>query len=206
MQPAKLDAPLSLKVPAGQFTSAVPLQYCPGGVDTHELAPAALWPPEQPVQVSLAPTLNVLAGQFSSALLPPFGFFPAPAVRQKADPAVENCPAPSQAPHSSSLAAPVSLNFPAGQFTSALPLQNCPGGWTRTSSHQLRCGRPSSRCRCHSPRLSRCWLHSQLRHSGQHLAFSQLLPRCKKVNRRWRICLHRPHSRCRISLQRERTY
>ena len=84
--------------------------------------------------MSLAPMLKVLTRQFSSALLPPFGFFPAPAVRQKADPAVENCPAPSQAPHSSSLAAPVSLNFPAGQFTSALPLQNWPGG---VDTHEL---------------------------------------------------------------------
>ena len=89
-QPARLLAPLELKVPAGQLTSAVPFQYCPGGVDTHELAPAPLWPPEQSVQVSLAPTLNVLAGQFPSALLSVFGFFPAPAVLQKALPASEN--------------------------------------------------------------------------------------------------------------------
>ena len=89
-QPARLLAPLELKVPAGQLTSAVSLQYCPGGVDTHELAPAPLWPPEQPVQESLAPTLNESAGQFSSALLSVFGFFPAPAVLQKALPASEN--------------------------------------------------------------------------------------------------------------------
>ena len=135
-QPSMLDAPLSLYFPAGQLTSAVStsLQYCPGGVETHELAPATLWPPEQSVQVSLAPTLNVLAGQFSSALLSVFGFFPAPAVLQKALPAVENWPAPSQAPHSSSLAAPVSLKVPAGQFTSALPLQNWPGG---VDTHEL---------------------------------------------------------------------
>ena len=92
VQPTELDAPFSLKVPAGQFSSAVStsLQYCPGGVDTHELAPTPLWPPEQPVQVLLAPTLKVSAGQFSSALLAVFGFFPAPAVLQKALPAVEN--------------------------------------------------------------------------------------------------------------------
>ena len=57
-QPARLLAPLELKVPAGQLTSAVStsLQYCPGGVDTHELAPAPLWPPSgHVVHVSLAP-------------------------------------------------------------------------------------------------------------------------------------------------------
>jgi len=55
-QPSMLDAPLSLYFPAGQLTSAVPLQYCPGGVDTHELAPAPLWPPSgHVVHVSLAP-------------------------------------------------------------------------------------------------------------------------------------------------------
>ena len=92
-QPARLLAPLELKVPAGQLTSAVPFQYCPGGVDTHELAPAPLWPPEQPEQVSTAPVEKVLVvqGEVEIPLLAPFlvTLVPAVLVEQYADPTDE---------------------------------------------------------------------------------------------------------------------
>ena len=65
----------------------MPLQYCPGGVDTHELAPTPLWPPIQSLHSSTAPVERVFASQTTNPVLSSFALVPAAAVLQKALPA-----------------------------------------------------------------------------------------------------------------------
>ena len=92
-QPSTVAAPVSLNFPAGQSTSAVPFQYCPGGVETQEEEPGLLWPPSHGVQESVAPVEKVLVVQVEVEipLLASFlvTLVPAVLVEQKADPAVE---------------------------------------------------------------------------------------------------------------------
>jgi len=79
------------------------------------VAPALLWlPVGQGVQVLVAPMLYVLGSQSTTPLRSEFGFFPAEAVLQKADPGVENSPA-TQLSQLFSSDAPLELNFPAKQ-------------------------------------------------------------------------------------------
>ena len=86
-QPSTVAAPVSLNFPAGQSTSAVPFQYCPGGVETQEEEPGLLWPPSHGVQESVAPVETVFDSQTSNPVLSPFAFVPAADVLQKALPA-----------------------------------------------------------------------------------------------------------------------
>ena len=85
--------------------------------------PATLWPPTHAVQELVAPVEKVLEGHVSMPVLLALAFVPAPFVEQNAAPEEEKLPGSGQSSQSDSEVAPLSLNFPAGQGTSAVPLQ-----------------------------------------------------------------------------------
>jgi hypothetical protein len=130
-QPPRSDAPSPENLPAGHSTSSrmTLSQYLPDGVDVQEGEPGSLrLPLSHAVQVSVAPVEKVLVGHVSMPDLSGFTLVPAPFVEQKAAPEEEKLPGSRQSSQSDSEVAPLSLNFPAGQGTSAVPLQKWPEG------------------------------------------------------------------------------
>jgi hypothetical protein len=92
--------PVDENLPARQASQevAVALNVNPGEHELQDEAPATEWVPDgQDSQSSAAPTLNVLASQSSVPVRPLLGFFPAPAVKQKAAPSPEYSPGESHA-------------------------------------------------------------------------------------------------------------
>jgi len=77
----------------------------------------------QSVQSSEAPVENVLEGHTSTPVLSALTFVPAAFVEQNAAPAEEKLPAEVQLSQAANEAAPLSLNVPAGQTTSAVPFE-----------------------------------------------------------------------------------
>jgi len=79
--------------------------------------------PSHGVHESVAPVEKVLEGHVSMPVLSALAFVPAPFVEQNAEPAEEKLPVEVQTSQAANEAAPLSLNVPAGQGTSATPFE-----------------------------------------------------------------------------------